>query len=854
MPDPATRKAFLRTRRFAGWLRISLIFSAPLLLGSVHPPVVVAESLLCVVALLLALVPGHRTSGWDRVYVIPWLVVVPAAAAVLALLQLVPVPPVFGATASDGTWRPMSLDPPSTALEAVRLAGLAALALAQVLAARREGVGAIRRVLWAIAAAGAASVVLFLAQWATDAAGILWTYRPRDGVADGSFFRATFVNPGQQAVLMGLAAVACIPLAVDPRRPALRPLAGVLLLASFAGLVLTRSMPAWNAFGAATMLLVAVLAAAKHRAGRRPHALFAALLAVLLIVVIGNIVNRLDLLAPGDAGFETPARPSWSQAELVADAASMVPDHLAAGVGAGSFAAVFPAYNRAAPNLAFHHPECRPLEAVIEFGVPGIALLAALAWAFLRASRRGLSSIVPAGAVAAAGGTAAADLFASGTAANGIAIPAAALIGCVAAEVAEAASGHSGFRELYGPTLTRRALFPVVAAVLVAVAVLGAGPFGPGLRADVDALSARAAAGKLSDDEVEAASRRHPASYRVPMIGAEAAMARGDADATARWLDAAAARAPLDPRVRGARLRAALLAERYDDARALWRELAGPGRHEAARVLRSLWVDPRLRARVALLPPAPDPDHGLTLDVAGFLAAQGRADLVERVMDRATRALPGDPVFVARLGRARLDVGDVDAADRLATAVVVGHRGAPEGYDLMGMVLERRGRFLEAKHAYLEAAALVPRDPEPLFHAADALLAGGDTTGIEAIVGRIDALPADNDTRWLLAVLRSRIAEHDGLMTAAIDRMAEAEYLRPGDPETLTRIADLNEKVGNPQGAALAIRRLLARHPDDARARERLDRIAPRSRPETPAGGARPEGTRADPAGRKKVW
>jgi hypothetical protein len=177
----------------------------------------------------------------------------------------------------------------------------------------------------------------------------------------------------------------------------------------------------------------------------------------------------------------------------------------------------------------------------------------------------------------------------------------------------------------------------------------------------------------------------------------------------------------------------------------------------------------------------------------------------------------------------------------------------------MGMALAARGRNFEAAHMHIEAANLVPGDTEPLFAAGAALVDGGTTLGADEVLARLDRLCGSMDCRWRLAQLRSRIHAADGLVVAAIGALEEADRLVPGDADVLLRIADLHAAAGDHGGEAMALRRLLARHPGHARAAERLGGLGtpvPAPAPEQPARVGEPPAPQrlAEPGTRRSVW
>lgn len=811
----------LLTRRVSGWLRLAIVFTAPLLLGSVHSKVVIAESLICTLMLLMTLIPAHKTSGWDRMYKVPYLVIVLTVISCATLLQLLP-PRI-------GDLRPISLDPPATVVEAIRLLGLTSLVLTQVLVVRREGVGAIRRTLWAVASSGAISFVLFIAQWSTDATALLWFYVPEDGMPK-NLFRATFVNDGQQAMLMGMAAIASSVLALDARRPAWKPLAGLFLVICTIGLFLCRNVVAWNATGFASLLLVAAVASAKRKQGKMTY--LASVLAIVLLVGLGNIVDLSHFgLEQAPSG-----KPGWSRTELLRDVSKMVRENAWTGVGAGAFYSAFPAYNRSSAALSFRHAECVPLEMLAEYGlICGLGLLIALFIAFISAVRRSVT--IPAGAVMAIVALAISTFFMASTAANGIAIPAAALLGCVASEVVESKSGrHSGFDEVHGTRISRLKLFLVAGFVLVLQSLLASSPYGPDLETDITYIT------RGDVTYIASAIERHPGSYRIPLLGAELAMAKGDLETASELISKTVSLAPYVPSVKTNHLRFLLLRGRYSEAQALWEELRQEGLHTSA--FGVLLKDSRIHKKLVFLIPASDQAREVTLELLSFLESRGRNDLIRLLLERAVEAMPQDLTFRARLCKIKIENGELEEAEKTATAILAANPQAPEGYYLMGMLFYRKGQYFLAYHAYLEAALLVLEDPDPWFMAAEAILAAGDTVEFNSIVPRIEALARDPDLRYRLLRLQSRAAEIEGSLKNAADRLIEAEQIRPWNRDDLLHLADIYERMGDHQGAILALRRLLSRYPDDGVARARLERLSPSTKAED----------KENQTKRKKVW
>lgn len=825
---------------------------APLAIGSVHEDVIAVESLAAVALLALTLLPGHRGSGWGRAYTVPWAALALALALVLTILQLVPLPAGLLPSIPPGREGlvPASLDPPATVLQALRLAGILALAIASGIVVRREGLSAVRRVLWAVAAAGAVSVCLSMLGFALDVPDILGFYTPVQAGGRLAILVGTFVNPLHQGTFLGMAATAGLALAMDPKVMRWRALSAGLTVTCVVGLALVLDVVAWAASGLGALVLLGAMGAVRRRAGASAAPHLAAAVATLLVVATASIAVSSGAVGLPHAAGASPGGAQWSRSAALQAATSMALDFPVIGAGRGALAALFPAYNIEAPDVAFDHVPSVPVEALAEWGLLGgglVLLLTGIAIAL--AALKAMRSLAPAGAVGALAVAGVASLFDFGLETNGVAIPAAALLGCVAGGVEESAGGRSSVRTIGGLAFRRLVLFAGTVVLLALSVVLAARPAGPSLPRDLANLRAAEGEGRLSIQAIAEVARRHPGSYLPPLAAGTLLAVERRHDEALVWLERARGLNPRGSDVALVRLRVLLAAGRWDLARAAFREVREAGRVPLEKAVASILSDPAARESVPMLVPDERPDPEEVRGLARHLSSVGRVDLAGRVFARAAAADPSEPAYQAWLGRALLEAGDVDGAERMATKVLAVFPRSPAAYDLNGMVLRARGMHLEAAHMHLEAADLVPADPEPLFRAVEALVEGGTTLGAEPALARLSVLCTPVECRRRVAVLRSRVHELDGMPVAAIAAMEEAERLMPGDADSLLRIADLHARAGDPGGEAVALRRLLARFPADSRALDRLNRLPP-------AGAGRPTGQAASPADapRRTVW
>jgi tetratricopeptide (TPR) repeat protein len=833
------RPTFLQIRRVAGWVRLALVALAPLALGSVHPWVVATESLLAVGVLAATLLPGHRSSRWDRPYTVPWPVIALFGATILTLLQIIPLPPavlawispegeMLGRSAAqlagvEPGWRPLSLDASATSLQALRVLGLFSLAFAQVVVTRREGIQAVRKLLWALAIAGGASVALGGMRELIGSRALLGFYVPVEALPADTAFKATFVNPNHQGAFLGLAALAALTVALRSSDRLGRVAGWLLAAACMAATILTRSRGSAVAAGLGLIALVWILAASGRRKGTPALPIVAGAVAVLLAVVTAaTLIGWVSLTDEWRTTFEGGiGEAAWSKWGVVESSGSLISDYPAFGVGRGAFEATFSRYNDVAPHLSFPYLENEPVQAIAEWGaVGGGLILALLTFGTVFHAVRRFRDPLLAGPTVILTALAIHNLVDFNLSFNGLALPAAALLGCLTSGVGEK-EGHTRVSRLVGTPIRRRTILVSVAFLIALGGFLAAGPYGASLRDDVSALRARAAGATLEKDEVRAAILRHPASFLLPLVAGESFLHRGDVSAAMPWVDAAAFRAPWDLRARDVRVRALLMAGRFDEARQVVSGIREYRRRWPIETYEALFAEPRCRNRIVFLAPAPDADRRVTLEVADYYEKKDRPDLVERTLGRALAAQPDDPVFAARLGRLLLGRNRTAEASALATRVMAAHPEVPEGYELLGKTLLMKGEALQAYHLFLEAAD--HGGQESLFAAAEAAISA--RLPENGLLDRLSGTCGGPDRCWRVAVLRSRFAEAEGRLTQAITAMEEADRLKPGLAENLRRLASLEEKVGDLAGAIFTLRKILDRNPDDGSARTELQRL-----------------------------
>lgn len=361
----------------------------------------------CAIVVAVALLPLA-----DRPIFAPRALVLAAALPLLALAQLVPLPAgwllpagqplrgdaaeVLAAIGAPAAWWPLSLDPPATLWSVL---ALLPPALAFALA---TGVGEWRPVMRAVAVLALISAMLGALQFA---GGAQFELHPRPVAAGPG---GLFANQNSQGDLLVIGICALLALLQDAQgggtgRGAGRrrdgqflPVPAMALAIGFLALsvVLTGSRAAMALLLVPLVLHYALLRRAAW--SRREIELSAwgpaAILGVLALLAwtvpaIGAALARFDL------GWGDRAARIWPDSLALAAAA------FPWGTGIGTFAAVFPLFERldaVDPSFA-NRAHCEYLEFAIEAGLPGIVLLIAggglLARAVLRRLRTGAADL-----------------------------------------------------------------------------------------------------------------------------------------------------------------------------------------------------------------------------------------------------------------------------------------------------------------------------------------------------------------------------------------------------------------------------------------------------------------------------
>jgi len=328
-------------------------------------------------------------------------------------LQLVPVPPGLLRVLSPGTaafhdrlalvpsgaWRPVSVSPPDTLRGLLFLAGMSLLYVA-AFRLFRDGAHR-RRLASAVALTALTAAVAAFAQAASGEPKIYGLWRP---VHDWAVF-GPYVNRNHFAGLMVMAIPLSIGLALEAvsglRRAwsrrrwlaigdadgnaAVRHLAVSAALVT--GLLASRSRGGLVAFA---VCAIALPLASRRRASAAAVAAVAAGLAVLWVGVEG-IMRGFEVRGLGPSRFA-----------LWADAARMLPDFPVFGSGLNAFGTAYRPYQTFWPYLFVGEAHNEYLQVLLDTGLAGSALAAAILATLLAAAARGARSSALGGGVFAA--------------------------------------------------------------------------------------------------------------------------------------------------------------------------------------------------------------------------------------------------------------------------------------------------------------------------------------------------------------------------------------------------------------------------------------------------------------------
>jgi tetratricopeptide (TPR) repeat protein len=839
--SPASR----RTSRFslgAEAALAGLIVLCPLALGGAPTWVLWPLVGLAILAIALAGV-GARRQG--HALHVPLLAVPLVAGAALCLVQLLPLPTALlewvspeaaalrefalaplGLTSA----RPISLDPPATwrALAGYVAYTLAFVAAVEVCRSRRSR----RRLLATLSFTGAAVTVIGLLHallGLTELFGIHAYAHAQPPLL------TPFGNPNHLAGFLGLSSTVALGLVLTSELRGRGLVFAAAALLSGAGVLLSLSRAGILFFLLGQVLLAAwVLRERQGVPGRErlPSATsrgVAALLVLCATLAVGSYVAWEKLVAEA-ASADSAEELRQSKLDLWPRMVATARAFPVLGMGRGAFEAAFPRYQTEPNPNTLTHPENAVLQLAAEFGVPGMALLAAMLWGFLRLVRRERLGGAEVAVLAGVGALGLHNLFDFSLELPASAVAAWVMLAAVARPEERDAPAIPGVTRRLSPS---RGLGVAVALSLLAVVALvpgrhtlaGAEEELTGLvRARAPLAQVRARALALID--------RHPADYLLySLVGsAYATGGRATAEEALAFVNRALYLRPLDAASHriGARALLALgrrsqafleyrLAYESGDTEVLGREALGQ-----ARTLEELQAltpdDPRMVAALSLSLLSPPGSQELALAWLGWAREHFEAMLGDRSSEAPLVRFGAREMDVLweQETRLRMVRGELGAAEALCAEL---ERRAPDALGpamLRAEILRAQGRREEALQLLDRLLPRFPGKVELAFLLSSQLLEAGLTRRAREVLQQVSPFISDYPQRARLLSLEGVSYEREGLLSRALERYQTVARLVPA-PEAHFTVARLHESLRRYGDAARAVREGLQLVPTGAR-------------------------------------
>jgi hypothetical protein len=769
-----------------------LVAGAPLAIGCVHPPAMLAAGAVAAIAFAALLRRRRETEREVRVPALGWILL---GVTVFTALQCVPLPAailkviapanhrLFVDTLGDlglygpGSWRPLSLDPPATLWETLKIATLAATFL---LAANLEEHRHRRQtLLLVIGGAGLVMMAVGVAQTSAGTDKIFGVFQPWSvGRPRGVVF-TTFVNANHSAAFLSVSAAAWVGLAAATSDLAKRVLCVIAAVVAGAGVFLAVSRGGIAGFVVAQVAVVGLLLFRRRRAatdGAPPRRgrlrpllrlwvplVLAGAIGVGLWLAYEPLVGRL-----GGQMLSQEVRPEvWKQAM------PMLRDHRWLGIGRGAFGTSYARYKESPRFYTYSHLENEYLQLPIDLGVPvGAGLLLCLGIAAAGWLRRGDRGPAQAAALAGLAGLAAHAAGDFNLEILGVALPAAALAGMLAATTPPGALTRDRI-----PRRASRGTLMLLPLALVALFALGLTPLATWSERDAARLSARRREPLASFlARAQAVVRRHPADYLpYAIVGDRLAEARDER--ALRWLNRAMILNPTHPGPHLVAARALRASGHAAQALVEYRAgLARQPRQGPAILVELVQSYPDAAALLQAMPDRPDYHSAL---VAALAAAQ-RPQQAEEVARLAHGRWPRDPAALTHLvalAQARRDLG---AAETWARALLAAD-GGPRSWAALGGILCATERQAECLSHYQAARERHPGDLGILVGLSSAYVGLKRFPEARRTADAIGSLPSVSPA--VLARMHDQLAvidEADGRPHRAEWERGEARRLRSG--------------------------------------------------------------------------
>ncbi|HET6612042.1 MAG TPA: O-antigen ligase family protein, partial [Kofleriaceae bacterium] len=524
--------------------------------------------------------------------------------------------------------------------------------------------GGLRLLATVVAGAGGLIAIIALGHEVVGATTVFGIYQPL--TAEHMPLVSPFINPNHLAGLMVLSVPVALALAAaSPGR--LRALwIGLVALGSVVCL-LSASRGGVVALAAGVLACAVLLALGRRRSRHRDKRAPASTRVAILVTIASALVLGLGLT--GKAAWDQLA--ATDEAEILAqegklamwkEAAAMIGDYPWVGTGRGGFEAAFSA-RLSRGDKVYSHVENEPLQAIIDWGIPGALILLVLLWITMRdAAGRWRGDPLDVGLVCGLGALFAHNLVDFSFAMPGVAMP---------ALVAAAALCRGSLTAV--PRIearrAKRARMALCAAGGI-VLILAASPWSRSARAENADLAAR---GYADPDAALAAAEdilaRHPADHVAAGHVAEALFALRDPRAVA-VINRALALNPGHPGLHLVAARMLFASQDPDQALIQYRLAIGHGDRQAARAIigevLARFPDPEAAAR------AFPTDEWWVATVRGILVSAHRTATAIAYLRRATTDDPAQAeawVLLSRLALRDGDTASAIAAGRQAVAI-----------------------------------------------------------------------------------------------------------------------------------------------------------------------------------------
>ncbi len=780
------------------------LIAAPLALGGAHPSVNAALAAVLVLVLLVVVARSAR----ERVLILNLPVLTVLGALAFTLLQLLPLPLSILAALSprahdlvrlDAAVRfaPLSLDPPATAHEVVKLVALSAAAL---LSLRLFGEGRRRRELVAwIVAAGGAVVALGLLH------GLFRWQRPYDAFGlPHDVFVSSFVNPNHLAAFVGMSAILALGLAIgaDGRRRVAWLVVGILCGAATV-LSLSRG-GTLSLIGALGVL--ALFLKLRRSSGRGLILVQVGVLGALLVaawLAYSQVVHELWTLG-GERAL--------AKADIWKPVPAMIADFWPFGIGRGAFFAIYPHYLSGPVQFTFTHLENEWLQVLVDFGVPaGGALLLAIVAAMGLAFRRAEGEPLALAALAALVFLGVHNVGDFNLELLALSLPAVMIL---TTAVGRPQALRRRTRRSDVATASRLALKSSKALCLgggLAVVLLATLPFALPFEVGRDTarlreLLSHIEANDATLSQAAAIVARHPADYLQPLLVAEALVQqKGRAKEALHWINRGLY---LNPHYAGGhRLAARALLQLGAREQALleYRMCARAAPHKAIGVATEVWNTLHDAKAVAQLGIGSDV---LKRDFATFLLQRHAPEEALTLLGSPGESTPVE-LQVLRV-QALSQAGRLSQADREAAGLEVRFPYEPKVYLARAEALKAAGQLADSISVLELGLSRLPHQPLLLLARAHAGLAGRDAKTArdmaQALLEHTTEPAMQSQAQWLMG--RSYALE--GRIALALRHFERARDLYPATLHYRLAIASARCTIGDWVGAVRELKRAQA--------------------------------------------